>query len=374
MLIPITDAPSLEGKRVLIRTSLNVPLKNGRVVDATRILEALPTVMQVRKRGGRAILISHHSDGRETSLLPIYEVLSELVPASFVHDVFSPEGMEILHEMQDGDVVVVENIRQYVGEEDADAVFAKKLAGLADFYVNDDFTSAHREHASVVLLPKLLPSFMGLQFEKEYVNLSKAFSPKHPSLLILGGAKPETKLPLAEIFLSKMDTVFIGGISANVLFKQKGYEVGASVVTGESISAVDILLLAPNVILPVDVRAKKEGKRICVKSPKYVEADEMIVDAGPETIARLSELISNAQFILWNGPLGDYELGYTESTYALAEMLTESNATTIIGGGDTVASIAHLGLNEKFTFVSTAGGAMLDFLAAGTLPGIEALK
>ncbi|MEK7606396.1 MAG: phosphoglycerate kinase [Patescibacteria group bacterium] len=374
MLISVADAPLLTGKRVLIRASLNVPLKDGKILEPTRILEALPTIMHVRDRGGKVILISHLSGEADASLMPVYEMLTELVPTSFVPNIFSREGKEILSEMQDGDVVLIDNIRQYAGEESADAKFTHDLAECADIFVNDDFTSAHRTHASVVLLPKLLPSFMGLQFEKEYTQLSKAFTPEHPALLIIGGAKPETKIPLAKAFVSKIDNVFLGGISANTLWNRKGYEVGTSIVSNEPIPDMKEILQAPNVVLPIDVRTKREGMSLRVKSPDRLEKDEMIVDAGPATIAHLRDLVNKAKFILWNGPLGHYELGFTESTFACAEMLTESNATTIIGGGDTVAAIAHLGLNDKFTFVSTAGGAMLDFLAEGTLPGIEALK
>ena len=370
----LSVAPTLSGKRVLIRSSLNVPFKDGEILEATRILEALPTIMHVHREGGKAILLSHLSGDKDASLLPVYEMLSELVPLSFIHDIFSKEGKEILEGMQDGDIALVENIRQYDGEEKNDEVFAKRLAAFGDVFINDDFTVAHREHASIVTLPKMLPSFMGLQFEKEYTNLSKAFNPNHPALFILGGAKPETKMPLVQAFLGKMDTVFIGGIGANTLFREKGYEVGTSVVPDEVPPFLADILNATNVVLPVDVRTKKEGMSVRVKAPNRVGKEDMIVDAGPATVAELADLISEAEFILWNGPLGDYELGYTKSTFALAEMLTESKATTIIGGGDTVAAIAHLGLNDKFTFVSAAGGAMLDFLAQGTLPGIEALK
>lgn len=370
----LTQSGPLSGKYVLIRSSLNVPLKDGKIIEATRVVEALPTIQYVREQGGKAILLSHLSGDETGSLMPVYEMLSELIPLSFVHDLFSKEGKEIVEEMQDGDVVLVENIRQYKGEEANDEVFAKKLAKVGDIFVNDDFTAAHREHASIVTLPKLLPSFMGLQFEKEYTNLSKAFEPEHPALLILGGAKPETKMPLAKAFLGKMETIFIGGIGANTLFREKGYEVGTSVVPDEVPPFLADILNAENLVLPTDVRVKKEGVSVHVKAPTHVAEDEMIVDAGPAAVAELSSLISKSKFVLWNGPLGDYELGFTESTFALAEMLTESKAVTIIGGGDTVAAIAHLGLNDKFTFVSTAGGAMLDFLAQGTLPGIEALK
>lgn len=375
MCIPLTDAPACDGKYVLVRASLNVPVKDGVVIDATRIIETLPTILHIRERGGRVILISHHSGSADASLAPIAEVLRASFPVVFIEDLFSQTGQKALAEMKDGDVVLAENIRRYPGEENADPAFAEQLAALADFYVNDDFTVSHRHHASITLLPKLLPSFIGLRFAKEFQELSKAFEPQQPALLILGGAKPETKLPLAKLFLSKMNTIVIGGISANTLFQTKGYEVGASLVATQSIPEARDLLVAPNVVVPIDVRVKTgEGRSIHVRDPQYVSPEDTIVDAGPETIAMLARLVASAKFILWNGPLGDYELGYTESTFALAQMLTESSAHTIIGGGDTVASIASMGLSDKFSFVSTAGGAMIDFLAQGTLPGIDALK
>lgn len=375
MLIPFTGAPAFGGKYVLVRASLNAPVQNGVVVDATRIVETLPTIKGVRERGARVILISHHSGSSDTSLRPVAKELEKYFPVAFVEDLFSDEGQKMLAAMEDGDVVLAENIRRYSGEELCDPAFAQQLAALASFYVNDDFTVSHRNHASITELPKLLPSFMGLRFAKEYEELKKAFEPQHPALLILGGAKPETKLPLAKIFLSKMDTVVIGGIGANTLFQAKGYEVGTSVVASHGVPESHELLSAQNLVLPVDVRVKTgEEQRLRVKNPHYVGKEDAIVDAGPETIAMLSNLVQKAKFILWNGPLGDYELGFTESTFALAQMLTESDAHTVIGGGDTVASIASMGLNDKFSFVSTAGGAMIDFLANGTLPGIEALK
>jgi len=375
MLIPFTGAPAFGGKYVLVRASLNVPVKDGAVVDATRITETLPTITGIKERGARVILISHHSGAADTSLKPVAIELEKHFPVTLVEDLFSDEGQKTLAAMQDGDVVLAENIRRYSGEELCDPAFAQQLAALASFYVNDDFTVSHRNHASITLLPKLLPSFMGLRFQKEYEELKKAFEPEHPALLILGGAKPETKLPLAKIFLSKMDTVMVGGIGANTLFQAKGYEVGTSVVASHGVPESHELLSANNLVLPVDVRVKTGQEHgLHIKNPQYVGKDDAVVDAGPETIAMLADLVGKAKFILWNGPMGDYELGYTESTFALAQMLTESNAHTVIGGGDTVASIASMGLNDKFSFVSTAGGAMIDFLAKGTLPGIEALR
>lgn len=375
MLLPVTDAPALLGKRVILRASLNVPIRDGRVVDSTRITETLPTIHHLRERGAKIIVISHLSGTADASLRPVRDVLSALVPLAFVEDIFSEDGKKALSEMKQGDVVLAENIRRYLGEEANDGAFAEQLALLGDFFVNDDFTVAHRTHASITILPRLLPSFMGLRFAEEFAELSRAFNPEHPAVLILGGAKPETKLPIAKLFLEKMDAIIIGGIGANTLFQAKGYEVGSSIVAESIVPETEALLKNETVVLPSDVRVVSENEtETHVKAPNRVGVGESIVDAGPQTIAMLARIVGSAKFILWNGPFGDYELGYTESTFALAQMLTESHAHTIIGGGDTVASIASMGLNSKFSFVSTAGGAMIDFLAKGTLPGIEALK
>lgn len=374
MLAPISAAPSISGKRVLIRASLNVPITGGRITDTTRIKQTLPTIRYAKDHGAKVILISHHSGGAQATLRPILDALNETLKVSFVEDMFSTKGKKVFDAMNDGDVVLVENVRQYPGEEENDEVFAETLAACADVFVNDDFTVSHREHASIVRLPKLLPSYTGFRFNEEFEHLSKAFDPAHPAVLVLGGAKPETKLPLARIFLEKMDILFIGGIAANTLFREKGFETGTSVVGPNDIQGTAELLASKKVLLPIDVRVRTEDGVMRVKAADRVEPTDMIVDAGPETMTKLADTVKKAAFVLWNGPLGDYELGYTQSTYAAAEMLTESKAYTVIGGGDTVAAIATLGLNDKFTFVSTAGGAMIDFLANGTLPGIEALR
>ena len=373
MMRSICKEKNLKGKRILVRTSLNVPLRNGVVHNDSRLQKALATITYLRDHEAKVILISHLSGDATNSLCPVYDYLAKQVSLTFVEDILSDEAKDALATMHNGDIILAENIRRFPEEKENTEAFAEKLASLADIYVNDDFTAAHRSHASIVGVPKFLPSYMGLQFEREVYNLSKAFSAPTPSLLILGGAKPETKIPLATQFLSKMTTVFVGGVSANVLFQAKGLCIGKSLHTDKKVN-VDKALNASNVVLPTDVRIQTAEGEERVVIPQEVTDTDTIYDAGPASVAELSAYIQKARFVLWNGPLGDYEKGFDESTIAIAKALAESDAQSIVGGGDTSASIAELGLEDKFTFLSTAGGAMLDFLADGTLPGIQALE
>lgn len=368
------DIEHLEGVKVLTRVDFNVSIRDGVIVDDTRIRAALPTVNHLMKGGAKVILVSHleSNDGNNASLAPVATYLSKLgIPVTFVKD---PKAAYEMSEksLKNGECLLLENLRIFDGEKDNDKKFAKDLASLADIYVNDAFSVSHREHASIVGVPKLLPSYAGFQFEKEVANISKAFTPAHPFLFILGGAKFETKMPLLTKFMEIADIVFVGGALANDLFKAKGYEVGVSLV---SKSGIDLggFLESLKLILPVDViTGKKETKPADQVSP-----EDKIMDAGKATVALLKEKIAEAKFILWNGPFGLYEDGYKQTTLDAAALIGEATArgaTTIVGGGDTLAAITTLGIVDQFTFVSTGGGAMLDFLAKGTLPGIEALE
>ncbi|MBP9771888.1 MAG: phosphoglycerate kinase [Candidatus Pacebacteria bacterium] len=370
----ITTAEGLKGKRVLLRASLNEPIRGGTILDTTKLDGALSTINLLRTAGARTILISHLSKAEGTTLQPVFRYLKEKIPLSFIGDIHSERAQDMMNGMNDGDVVLAENLRMYPEEEANDPVFARTLASLADIYVNDDFTTSHRKHASIVGVPKFLPRYMGLAFEREYSFLSQALHAPTPSLAILGGGKPETKIPLIASLANKMTDVFVCGISANVLWKSQGLEVGLSVASASPIPATESVVVAENVHLPPDVRIKDASDVVRVTSPEKVEASSAIVDAGPQTLVAIETLVKKASFILWNGPLGEYEKGYTESTHALAHLLAQSDKHVIVGGGDTLSAIAELGLMEKFTFVSTAGGAMIDFLAHGTLPGIEALE
>ncbi len=373
MIRSLTQALDLKGKRVLVRAALNIPVEGDKITDTTRLNDALPTISLLRELGARIILISHHSKGSDASLMPAYQFLSAHMPIVFIPDGLAKDGRDAVEKMKDGDVVLLENIRMYPGEEANDPTFTKDLAELGEVYVNDDFPVSHRKHASIVGLPTLLPSYMGLRFEKEYEALREALSPPADSLAIIGGAKPETKLSLVEALAHIMKTVYVGGISANALFEARGYTIGKSLSSEKPIPLAKQISEYPNIVLPIDVRIVDEHSLIHSVMIDRVSATDSIIDAGPRTIADIREKALASSFVLWNGPLGDYEKGYDTSTHAVAGILAETKAKTIVGGGDTLAAINTLNLTDKFTFVSTAGGAMIDFLAHGTLPGIEAL-
>jgi phosphoglycerate kinase len=370
----ITTATDLKGKRALLRTTFNVPLEGETILDTTRLDEALQTIQFLRNAGARTLLLSHHSDGETATLRPAFDYLKERVPLRFVEDFRSVEAKELLEGMADGDIIMLENVRRYPEEEQNDRRFAEELSALADVFVNDDFTTAHRAHASVVGVPALLPSYAGLVFEREHSFLSQALDAPTPSLAIIGGAKPETKLPLIATLTDTMTDVFVGGVSANVVWQSRGLSIGKSATVVDGIPEVAAVNAAKNAHLPCDVRVEDPNGDIVVVAPDDVPSGAAIVDAGPQTLQELRDLIDGAAFILWNGPLGEYEKGYTESTHALARLLAKSGKRVIIGGGDTVGAVKRLGLGDAYTFVSTAGGAMIDFLAHGTLPGIEALN
>jgi len=304
----IEQIENLEGKRVLVRVDWNVRIQDGQVLDEFRIKKSLPTLEFLKSRGAK-LIIAVHLEPINTSLEPLKKYL--------------PEGAELL-----------ENLRLSPGEEANDEEFAKSLAAKADIYVNEAFSVSHRRHASIVGVPRFLPSYIGFQFEREVKELSKSFNPPRPFFLILGGVKFETKLPLVEKLLPSTDFVFIGG--------------GMAAAASKTPLASDLKIF------------------FCV-------GDITAIDANPETLMLIKEKVDASKFILWNGPLGNYENGYTEGTLGLAKILAESGKEVIVGGGDTLAAIEKLGIMDKFSFVSTGGGATLDFLARGTLPGLKAL-
>ncbi len=370
----LTDIQHLEGVKVLVRADFNVPIQKDAVVEDFRIRAAFPTIEFLRSRGAKVILISHleSADGGNGSLQPVATKLKELgVPVTFIEDM-KKARLFIENELQNGECILLENVRFFEGEKNNDAQFAKELASLADLYVNEAFPASHREHASVVGVPNFIPGYAGIQFEKEIAHLSKAFNPVHPFLFILGGAKFETKLPLLQKFMDTADSIFIGGALATDFFRTKGYEIGTSLVSKGNID-LTAYAASPKLILPIDI-VNKKGE---VKPADGLSSDDVILDAGPQTLEILKEKIAAAKFILWNGPLGLYEDGYRAPTLDLARMIGEATGNwteTIVGGGDTLAAIATLGIADKFTFISTGGGAMLDFLAKGTLPAVEALE
>ncbi len=366
----LKDLGDIKGVPVLLRLDLNTPVENGVVVDDYRIRKSLPTILFLKDKGAKIVIISHIEGGTDT-LEPVHKRLGKDVPLIFCKDCLE-EGSAVITNMNAGDVMLCENIRLYDGEKKNDPEFAKKLASLASIYVNDGFSVSHRKHASIVGVPKFLPGYLGLQFEEEIKNLSKCFNPPHPFLFILGGAKFDTKLPLVQKFLPIAENIFIGGALANDFFKAKGFEVGKSLLSEVPID-LSGYISDPKISLPTDVVVSGQSGNT-EKETGEIKQDESIFDAGSKTVATLKGLISSAKCVLWNGPLGLYEKGYKQPTLEIAEALAESSAMTVVGGGDTLAAIQELNIENKLGFVSTGGGAMLDFLANGTLPGLEALK
>lgn len=368
----IKDIKNLRGKKVLLRLDLNVPIVDGVPRDDFRIKKSLFTMNFLRDNGAKTIIISHIESVETKSLKVVQNYLSKFFNIAFSNDHFSKETKNAIDKMNESDFILLENLRIYEGEEKNSEIFARQLASLGEIYVNDAFSVSHRRHSSIVGVPKFLPSFAGILFEEEVANLSSAFSPEHPFLFILGGAKFETKMPLIEKFLKLADFVFVGGALANDFLKEKGYETGLSVLSSKKFN-LEKIFASKKLLLPDDV-VVKNNQGVFIKRPSQVKKEDKILDNGPETISMLEKKISSAKFVLWNGPLGDYEKGFKEGTVELARTIARCRAKSIIGGGDTLAIVSKLNLENRFSFVSTGGGAMLDFLANETLPGIEALE
>lgn len=368
----ITELTELQGKTVLLRVDFNVPIKDGVVVDPFRIEVALPTIEYLRNLGAKIILLSHiDANDSGTTLRPVFEFLKLSLPVSFAEaklDVM----LHASEKLTAGELLLIENIREFPGEKDNDESFAKTLAGMASYYVNEAFPVSHRPHASIVGIPKFLPSFAGFRFQKEVLELSHAFNPTHPFLFILGGIKFETKEPLIKKFLDIADHVFVGGALGNDFFKARGFDVGGSITSG-ALPPQEIVN-SEKILTPLDVVVRASDNRHVVRQPNEIMPQEIVSDAGPKTLEMLREHINAARLILWNGPLGYYEHGFDAGTKEVAKMLSQCRGRSIVGGGDTTAAIESLGVADRLTFISTGGGAMLDFLANGTLPGIEALQ
>lgn len=369
----VKDIKNLKGKRVVLRLDFNVPIRNGKIVETMRIDRAMPTVEYLIKKKARIIILSHIGKDASSSLKPIVRYLSKKINVGFVPDFRTEEAHAVVDGLAEGGVIVFENLRLDEREEENNPEFAKYLASFGDVYVNDAFAVSHRAHASVVGITKFLPSYVGFLIEDEIKHLSLALKPKHPFLFILGGAKFETKMPLMKKFLKIADHVLVGGILANDFFKDKGIETGKSVVDKHSISLTP-LLKNGKIILPSDVVVKTgSDKKSVSKKVSDVLKTDSIVDVGPETIQNLLPLLKKMKLIVWNGPLGFYEEGFDKGTISLLRVIAGTRATSIIGGGDTAVIVERLGLGKKLSFVSTGGGATLDYLADGKLHGIDAI-
>src|SRR3989344_6015513 len=378
----IKQVKNLNAKKVLLRVDFNVPFKNGKIADDSRIRAALPTISFLIKKGAKVIVATHlgrpaltrgRPDGKIVPALStkvLAQALARLLKQPVLHlTVFKlPANFKL---------AMLENIRFYPEEEGNNAGFAKKLAALADLYVNDAFSVSHRAHASVEAVTRFLPSYAGLNLEAEVLNLSKVLeSPLKPKVAIIGGAKLETKVKIIKHLLKKMDYVCLGGAIANNVLKQLGYEVGLSKVD-ESRLEVSEAILKNKLRLPLDVAAAKDlspQSAAKARAVGQVKKDEIILDIGPETVGLYSAIIKKAKLVVWNGPLGYFEVAqYKKSSQQIAQAIVKSKPYSIVGGGETIQMIRDLGLITKFNFVSTAGGAMLEFLEGKVLPGIKPL-
>lgn len=370
MMRSITTA-EVAGKYVLVRSSCNVPLVAGKVGNRYRLNRALPTLEWLKAAGAKTIVIAHIGRDATDTLRPVFDAWSETLPLVWGGVLGSEEATTARAALAPGEILLLENLRQDPRESANDEQFAAALAALADIYVNDAFDNIHRDHASMVALPRLLPAYAGLTLLEEVERVSAVMTPAAPSLFIIGGAKFETKLPLIEKYLNTYDQVFVTGALANDVLKADGREVGVSLVSEISLAG-QAFLHNPKLLRPIDVVVMStRGTRVALVTD--IRADEKIIDMGPATVSMLQPLITTAATILWNGPLGLYEHGAPGSTHAVAKLIAESAAMSVLGGGDTVAAVEELGLNEQFGFVSIGGGAMLTLLEAGTTPALTML-
>lgn len=369
-LIGIAEVKLSRGTRVLARVDFNVPCNSGVVLNDYRIKRVLPTLKLLQDAGCRTVLLSHLDSDSGESLLPVVKYLAQHISISFADSLAQAE--QKMASIADGTFLLVENIRKEKGEIEDDTAFSERLSKLGDMYVNDAFAVSHRKHASVVGVSEFLPSYAGILLIEEIEHLKLALNPGHDSLFVLGGAKFETKLPLLMKILGRYTRVFVGGALANDIFQTMGLEVGTSLVSPIAPNLSSIIN-QPNLRTPLDVLVERSGTVSFVR-PELVTPMDRIVDLGPKTCELLDQFASESKFILWNGPLGVYQEGFRTGTQSFAKSVSRSRAKSVIGGGDTIAAVENLGLMEKFGFVSTGGGAMLEFLASETLPGIEALK
>ena len=368
----IRNVKNLKGKKIILRLDLNVPLKNGKIADDFRIKRAIPAIKYLKSKKAKVVVISHIGRNKKETLKPIAEYINKITKISFYKNTIGEDVLKKIEKMKNGEAVLLENLRRHDGEIGNKMSFARELAKLGDVYVNDAFANSHRKHASMVILPKLLPAYANSLLLEEIKELKTVFSPPRPFLFILGGAKPKTKIPLIKKYIRIADFIFIGGALANNFYKNLGYEVGRSLVR-DSGALVSGILNSKKIILPIDVVVKNRNK-IKVKYPNALSPSDQIVDVGPKSIEMLCNHIKKSNFILFNGPLGNYEDGFGNTTQKVLKDILNSKKKSIIGGGDTALLALRIAKRGKFSFISTGGGAMLEFLVRGTLPAIEALK
>jgi phosphoglycerate kinase len=388
------DDAEVKGKRVLLRVDLNVPTENGRVTDATRIERVIPTIREIADRGGKVILLAHFGrpKGRDPkeSLKPVAAAVAKHLgpPVAFAEDCVGDAAAEAVELMKDGDVLLLENTRFHAGEEKNDPAFVRELAKLGDLYVNDAFSAAHRAHASTEGLARVLPAFAGRTMEAELGALSRGLDqPRRPVLAVVGGAKVSTKIDLLENLVGKVDALVVGGGMANTFLHAIDIGIGRSLVEKELAPTAQRIIDEARerncaIILPVDAVVTHEFKANAPHQTYGIDAipsDGMIIDVGSQSVDRVNAAIDDAATLVWNGPLGAFELvPFDQGTVAAARHAAErtraGKLVSVAGGGDTVAALNHAGVADQFTYVSTAGGAFLEWLEGKPLPGVEALR
>ena len=389
------DDLNVKGSRVLVRLDLNVPMKDGKVTDATRIERQAGTLRELADRGARVIALSHFDRPKgqiipKMSLAPLKEPLSKAVsrPVSFASDCIGEIARNAVAALRDGDILLLENTRFHIGEEANDKAFAAELAGLGNIFVNDAFSVAHRAHASTEGIARLIPSAAGRDMARELIHLARALeSPKRPVMAVVGGAKISTKIALLENLLSKVQILVIGGAMANTFLSAQGYGVGKSLIEADQRETATQIMAAAEkkgvlLLLPLDVVVAKEFKAEAEHRSAAITDianEEMILDIGPKTIELFGEQLQDTATIVWNGPFGAFEMtpfdaGTTAAAKLVAQQTAAGNLLSVAGGGDTVAALAKAGVLDAFTYVSTAGGAFLEWLEGQDLPGVAALE
>ncbi len=385
----------VKGKVVLCRVDLNVPMKNGRVEDKTRIVRLVPTLQELIKRKAKVVVLSHFGrpNGefvREMSLAPLTDALSFALDGkeiNFALDCVGDAAKEAVAKLNDGDVLLLENLRFHAEEEKNDAKFAEKLASLGDIYVNDTFSCSHRKHASIVGIAQHLPSVAGLLLQEEIESLEKVLhEPKRPMAAIVGGSKVSTKLGLLESLLKKVDYLVIGGAMANTFLKAKGFSIGKSLYEEDLVGeAKDIIKRAEKegceIVLPIDVVVAgelKERAECKILLADKVPTNCMILDLGPLSVTNIDQKLEKCKTVVWNGPLGAFEyrpfdVASISLARSIASLTVSGKITSVAGGGDVVAALGVSGLTESFSYISTAGGAFLEWLQGVGLPGVEVL-
>jgi phosphoglycerate kinase len=385
----------LQGKRALVRVDFNVPMADGEVSDDTRLRAAVPTIEKLRAGGAKVILLAHFDRPKgkvvaSMSLRPIAGALAKVLgrPVAFAEDCIGPKARTAVNALEPGDVLLLENVRFHAGEEANDRTFANELAANGDLYVNDAFSAAHRAHASTERLAHLLPAYAGEQMRLELTALDQALGhPERPVLGIVGGSKVSTKLDLLSHLVTKLDKLAIGGGMANTFLYAQGHDVGASYCEKDlAETAREIIRLAGQnnckLFLPLDIVVAEKlapGAPARVRDVGSIDDEERILDAGPKTVERLCRAMANSKTLIWNGPLGVFEMppfdrGTVEAARYAAALAKAGKLVAVAGGGDTVAALNAAGVVDDFTFVSTAGGAFLEWMEGKTLPGVAALS